>query len=89
MKLFPAVAIAVLCAACNQSAPPAALTTAAPADAATPDKPAAETTALEELREVTIPAGTMLLLTIISALAGFLPAHRASRVDPILALRYE
>ncbi len=36
-----------------------------------------------------VAAGTMLLLTIVSALAGLLPAHRASRVDPILALRYE
>ncbi len=36
-----------------------------------------------------IAAWTVVLLSVVSALAGFIPAARASRIDPILALRTE
>jgi predicted permease len=36
-----------------------------------------------------LATSTMLLLTIVSAAAGLIPAHRASRIDPIRALRHE
>ena len=40
-------------------------------------------------RDPWIATATLLLLTLVSAAAGLIPAHRASRIDPILALRYE
>jgi predicted permease len=36
-----------------------------------------------------IATSTILVLAIVAAAAGMIPAHRASRIDPILALRFE
>ena len=40
-------------------------------------------------RDPMIAGWTVVLLTVVSAAAGLIPAHRASRIDPILALRHE
>ncbi len=40
-------------------------------------------------RDPMIAVSTVILLTVVSAAAGLIPAHRASRIDPILALRHE
>ena len=40
-------------------------------------------------RDPWIAGATMALLAVVSVAAGLIPAHRASRIDPIMALRYE
>jgi predicted permease len=40
-------------------------------------------------RDPAIAIWTVVLLTVVSAAAGLIPAQRASRIDPILALRHE
>jgi predicted permease len=42
-----------------------------------------------QARDPGTAVATLVLLTVVSALAGLIPATRASRIDPILALRYE
>jgi ABC-type antimicrobial peptide transport system permease subunit len=42
-----------------------------------------------QARDPWIAAGSVVVLAAVGAVAGMIPATRASRIDPILALRYE
>jgi predicted permease len=42
-----------------------------------------------EANDASVAVLTVVLLSLVSVAAGFIPAHRASRIDPILAIRYE
>jgi ABC-type antimicrobial peptide transport system permease subunit len=39
--------------------------------------------------DATVLAGATIALTLVAFAAGFIPAHRASQVEPMSALRYE
>ena len=42
-----------------------------------------------QANDTSIAGTSIVLLAIVAAAAGMIPAHRASRIDPILALRFE
>jgi hypothetical protein len=70
MKLFNVLAVAALCAACGKGTATDATVAATTAPAESAVAEAAAATAKPALREVTIPAGTTLRLTLQSAVAS-------------------